>query len=91
MKFYINNNELSEKSILENTRFVSKSNTKSTYLGWNESEDCQLFMLDWNSVMLLKVNMTDEIVNQVIYYFSLFICRINTKLTELIHLVYFLI
>ena len=29
--------------------------------------------------MLLKVNMTDEIVNQVIYYFSLFICRINTK------------
>lgn len=41
--------------------------------------------------MLLKVNMTDEIVNQVIYYFSLFICRINTKLTELIHHVYFLI
>ena len=34
--------------------------------------------------MLLKVNMTDEIVNQVIYYFSLFICRINTKLIELI-------
>ncbi|MFR2454469.1 hypothetical protein, partial [Faecalibacillus intestinalis] len=63
----------------------------STYLGWDESEDCRLFMLDRNSVMLLKVNMTDEIVNQVIYYFSLFICRINTKLTELIHLVYFLI
>ena len=46
MKFYINNNELSEKSILENTRIISKSNAKSTYLGWNESEDCRLFMLD---------------------------------------------
>ena len=77
--------------ILENTRIISKSNTKSTYLGWDESEDCRLFMLDRNSVMFLKMNMTDEIVNQVIYYFSLFICRINTKLTELIHLVYFLI
>ena len=38
--------------------------------------------------MLLKVNMTDEIVDQMIYYF-LFICKINTKQTELIHHVYF--
>ncbi len=46
MKFYINNKELSEKSILENTRIISKPNTKSTYLGWDESEDCRLLMLD---------------------------------------------
>ncbi len=28
MKFYINNKELSEKVFLENTRIISKSNTK---------------------------------------------------------------
>ena len=32
-------------------------------LGWDESEDCRLFMLDRNSVMLLKVNMNNEIVD----------------------------
>ena len=71
MKFYINNKELSEKVILENTRIISKSNTKSTYLGWDESEDFRLFMLDWNSVMILKANMNDKIVDQKIYYLFL--------------------
>ena len=91
MKFYINNKELSEKvfwrtleslvSPMQRVHILDGMKVKiADYLCWIEIR-----------VMLLKVNMTDEIVNQVIYYFSLFICRINTKLTELIHLVYFLI
>ena len=46
MKFYINNNELSEKVFWRTLESFSKSNTKSTYLGWDESEDFRLFMLD---------------------------------------------
>ena len=58
MKFYINNKELSEKVF------------------WRTLESLvspmqRVHILDWNSVMLLKVNMNNEIVDQKIYYLFL--------------------
>ena len=58
MKFYINNKELSEKVFWRTLESLVSPMQRVHILDGDESEDCRLFMLDWNSVMLLKVNRT---------------------------------
>lgn len=39
MKFYINNKEMSEKSVLENIRIFSDASSKSSYSRRDEGKD----------------------------------------------------
>ena len=63
MKFYINNNELSEKVFWRTLESLVSPMQRVHILDGMKVKIADLFMLDRNSVMLLKVNMNNEIVD----------------------------